>query len=63
MRARRGDGGLRLLPPPQPPYDDLALQRLRRRADVLSDGRDVFLMFKHEEDAGGALDAERLLAA
>ena len=45
-------------------YDDLALRRLRRRADVLlADGRDVFLLFKHEDDAGGALDAERILAA
>jgi uncharacterized protein YecE (DUF72 family) len=48
----------------RPGYDDLALRRLRRRADVLvAEGRDVFLMFKHEEDAGGAFDAERLLAA
>jgi uncharacterized protein YecE (DUF72 family) len=48
----------------RPGYDDLALQRLRRRADVLlADGRDVFMLFKHEEDAGGAVDAERLLAA
>ena len=37
---------------------------MRRRADVLlADGRDVFLLFKHEDDAGGAFDAERMLAA
>ena len=48
----------------KPPYDELALARLRRRARELNrDGRDVFLVFKHEEDAGGALEAERLLAA
>jgi uncharacterized protein YecE (DUF72 family) len=48
----------------RPGYDDVALRLLRRRADVLlADGRDVFMLFKHEEDAGGAVDAERLLAA
>ena len=48
----------------KPPYDELALARLRRRAgELLDDGRDVYLLFKHEEDAGGALEAERLLAA
>jgi uncharacterized protein YecE (DUF72 family) len=48
----------------RPPYDELALARLRRRAgELLDDGRDVLLLFKHEEDAGGALEAERLLAA
>ena len=48
----------------KPPYDELALARLRRRAGELNrDGRDVYLVFKHEEDAGGALEAERLLAA
>lgn len=48
----------------KPPYDDLALRRLRRRSDdLLADGRDVYLVFKHEEDAGGALEAERVLAA
>jgi uncharacterized protein YecE (DUF72 family) len=46
------------------PYDELALARLRRRArELVGGGRDVFLLFKHEEDAGGALEAERLLAA
>ncbi len=48
----------------KPPYDELALARLRRRsADLLAEGRDVYLVFKHEEDAGGALEAERILAA
>jgi uncharacterized protein YecE (DUF72 family) len=46
----------------QPPYDELALARLRRRSDELTGGgRDVFVLFKHEDDAGGALEAERLL--
>jgi uncharacterized protein YecE (DUF72 family) len=48
----------------RPRYDDLALRRLRGRADVLlSGGHDVFMLFKHEDDAGGALEAERVLAA
>ncbi len=48
----------------KPAYDDRALARLRRRSrELLGDGRDVYLLFKHEEDAGGAIDAERLLAA
>ena len=48
----------------KPPYDEPALTRLRRRAgELLGGGRDVYLLFKHEEDAGGALEAERLLAA
>ncbi len=48
----------------KPPYDELALARLRRRSEELTGGgRDVFCLFKHEEDAGGALEAERLLAA
>ena len=48
----------------RPGYDELALRRLRRRADELvAGGRDVFVLFKHEADAGGALEAERLLAA
>jgi uncharacterized protein YecE (DUF72 family) len=47
----------------RPPYDELALARLRRRAGELVDGgRDVYVLFKHEEGAGGALEAERLLA-
>ncbi len=45
-------------------YDDAALARLRQRSrESVRDGRDVFLLFKHEDDAGGAAQAERLLAA
>jgi uncharacterized protein YecE (DUF72 family) len=48
----------------KPPYDEPALARLRRRSEELTGGgRDVYVLFKHEEDAGGALEAERLLAA
>ena len=47
----------------KPPYDEPALARLRRRAEELTGGgRDVYVLFKHEDDAGGALEAERLLA-
>ena len=46
----------------RPPYDDSALRRLRHRAEaLLGEDRDVYVLFKHEEDAGGALEAERLL--
>ena len=48
----------------KPPYDERDLARLRRRSDELTGGgRDVFVLFKHEEDAGGAHEAERLLLA
>jgi uncharacterized protein YecE (DUF72 family) len=48
----------------RPPYDEPALRRWRRRSEELrAAGRDVYILFKHEEDAGGALEAERLLAA
>jgi uncharacterized protein YecE (DUF72 family) len=48
----------------KPPYDELALARLRRRSGELTGGgRDVYVLFKHEDDAGGALEAERLLVA
>jgi uncharacterized protein YecE (DUF72 family) len=48
----------------KPDYDEVALARLRRRSrELFDEGRDVYLLFKHEEDAGGAVDAERLLAA
>jgi uncharacterized protein YecE (DUF72 family) len=48
----------------RPPYDELALARYRRRSEQLTaDGRDVYVLFKHEEDAAGPLEAERLLAA
>jgi uncharacterized protein YecE (DUF72 family) len=46
----------------KPPYDETALASLRRRSDELTGGgRDVYVLFKHEEEAGGALEAERLL--
>lgn len=46
----------------KPPYDEPALTRLRRRCeDLTGGGRDVYVVFKHEEAAGGALEAERLL--
>ncbi len=48
----------------KPPYDEDALGRLRRRAaELTGGGRDVYALFKHEEEAGGALEAERLLRA
>jgi uncharacterized protein YecE (DUF72 family) len=48
----------------RPPYDDPALRHWRSRSeDLMGEGRDVYVLFKHEEDAGGALEAERLLAA
>jgi uncharacterized protein YecE (DUF72 family) len=48
----------------KPPYDEAALARLRRRSEELTGGgRDVFVLFKHEDDAGGALEAERLLTS
>ncbi|HTX67739.1 MAG TPA: DUF72 domain-containing protein [Thermoleophilia bacterium] len=47
-----------------PQYDELALRRMRGRADeLITEGRDVYVLFKHEDDPGGALEAERLLAA
>ena len=62
--AGRGDRRLRYYRLRKPPYDELALARLRRRSrELLGDGHDVYLVFKHEEDAGGALEAESLLAA
>jgi len=37
---------------------------MRGRADeLITEGRDVYVLFKHEDDPGGALEAERLLAA
>jgi uncharacterized protein YecE (DUF72 family) len=48
----------------RPPYDEPALRRWSRRSEELrAAGQDVYILFKHEEDAGGALEAERLLAA
>jgi uncharacterized protein YecE (DUF72 family) len=48
----------------RPPYDDPALRHWRSRSeDLMRESRDVYVLFKHEEDAGGALEAQRLLAA
>jgi uncharacterized protein YecE (DUF72 family) len=48
----------------KPSYGDDELAGIAGRArELLSAGRDVFLSFKHEDDPGGALDAERLLRA
>jgi uncharacterized protein YecE (DUF72 family) len=48
----------------KPGYGEAELARFTARAkELLAAGRDVYMMFKHEDDPGGALDAERLLAA
>ncbi len=47
----------------KPGYGDDDLERFSARAqELLATGRDVYLVFKHEDDPGGALDAERVLA-
>ncbi|HET6497012.1 MAG TPA: hypothetical protein VFH61_16790 [Thermoleophilia bacterium] len=33
-----------------------------RSRELLATGRDMYLILKHEDDLGGALDAERLMA-
>jgi uncharacterized protein YecE (DUF72 family) len=46
----------------RPSYAEADLQRFAAHArEQLAAGRDVYTLFKHEDDAGGALDAERLL--
>ncbi len=46
----------------KPEYTDADLEEIRAGAEeLLSQGRDVFLFFKHEETADGALYAERIL--
>ncbi len=46
----------------KPEYTAADLEEIRARAEgLLSQGRDVFLFFKHEETADGALYAERVL--
>jgi uncharacterized protein YecE (DUF72 family) len=47
----------------RPGYGEADLRRLADGARrQLAAGRDVYMVFKHEADAGGALEAERLLA-
>jgi uncharacterized protein YecE (DUF72 family) len=46
----------------KPEYSDEDLAAIRGRTrDLLATGRDLYLMFKHEEDPAGALNAESLL--
>jgi len=46
----------------KPDYTDADVDAIAARAgDLLAGGRDLYLMFKHEESPEGALNAERLL--
>jgi uncharacterized protein YecE (DUF72 family) len=48
----------------KPVYDESDLRVVVARSrESLGDGRDVFVLFKHEDDPSGALYAERVLAA
>ena len=48
----------------RPEYAAADIDRWGRRAgEHLAAGRDAYVMLKHEDDPGGALQAERLLAA
>jgi uncharacterized protein YecE (DUF72 family) len=48
----------------KPAYDDADIDGVVTRSrEVLAGGRDVYVMFKHEDDPTGALYAERVLAA
>jgi uncharacterized protein YecE (DUF72 family) len=48
----------------RPDYGEADMSRIAVRAgDLLAQGRDVYAVFKHEDDPQGALHAERLLAA
>lgn len=48
----------------KPTYDDAGIAGVVARSrELLSDGRDVFVLFKHEDDPAGALYAERVRAA
>jgi uncharacterized protein YecE (DUF72 family) len=48
----------------KPAYDESDLDAVVVRSrELLGDGRDVYVLFKHEEDPTGALYAERVLAA
>jgi uncharacterized protein YecE (DUF72 family) len=45
----------------KPDYTDADIEAIAARArDLLAGGRDLYLMFKHEDDPSGALHAERL---
>jgi uncharacterized protein YecE (DUF72 family) len=45
-----------------PEYDDADLQAIEARTrELLAQGRDLYLMFKHEDTPEGALNAEKLL--
>jgi uncharacterized protein YecE (DUF72 family) len=47
----------------RPDYGEADMSRIAARAsDLLAQGRDVYAVFKHEDDPQGALHAERLLA-
>jgi uncharacterized protein YecE (DUF72 family) len=47
----------------KPDYTDEDVQSFAARSkDLLASGRDLYLMFKHEETPEGALNAEKLLA-
>ncbi len=46
----------------KPEYSEAGVDAIARRAgDLLATGRDLYLMFKHEETPEGALNAERVL--
>jgi len=46
----------------KPDYTASDVNAMAARAqDLLADGRDLYVMFKHEETAAGALNAELLL--
>lgn len=48
----------------KPAYSEAEVAAVAQRARaLLTAGRDVFVLFKHEEDASGAEEAERLLRA
>ena len=47
----------------KPDYTDADVEAFRSRAqELLATGRDLYLMFKHEETPEGALNAEKVLA-
>jgi len=47
----------------KPEYTDADVESIRARSqELLAGGRDLYLMFKHEETPDGALNAEKVLA-